>query len=306
MHIAAKTALLSLAAAASIVGCGRCGGTTASTSADPSASASADPAPSAAAAPGIDIPEIRDTGTGRATAALRAVLQAHGIAFDAATLERECKVDEDGASIDDLEDVADKYGLDVKQVIVPREHALAPEAKLIPAIVIVDGADESQEFIVISRLDGDRVEIMSPIEGRQWIPRAELEKSLYVHQMSIPVDDWRKAAESPPFQDTLRARMAALGLERPAAQALVDRALADPGWRGFGALDAAIRQREADPGAQLTASFDCAFEARCAAGVPPIAAGLWSVQAAPKGPEGEPQVEVRGAVMLAIAGRLSP
>src|SRR5689334_8644108 len=126
-------ALVALAAAASLVGCGRCGGAPASTSGEAQATASADPAASAApAGTSPEVPEVRDTGTGRATAALRAVLQAHGIAFDAAALERECKVDDDGASIDDLEDVADQYGLDVRQVIVPTEHALAPEAALLP------------------------------------------------------------------------------------------------------------------------------------------------------------------------------
>src|SRR5262245_60569288 len=95
---------------ASVAGCQKCGGQSTAADAAPAAEASA--APSASAAKGVaEFPEVRDTGRGRATAALRAALGAHGIAYDAAELERACKVDDDGASIDDLEDAAIKYGL---------------------------------------------------------------------------------------------------------------------------------------------------------------------------------------------------
>ncbi len=46
------------------------------------------------------------------------------------------------------------------------------------------------------------------------------------------------------------------------------------------------------------------MEKRCN-GVRPIPAELWSVQDAPKGPDGEAQVKVQGTVLLAIAGRAS-
>jgi hypothetical protein len=318
VQIGLKVGWLALAALTSVLGCQRCGSCgsadgTASSGVVPSASeeASATP-PGSASAPEGDVPEIRDTGTGRATAALRAVLQAYGIAFEATAIEKECKVDEDGASIDDLEDVAVHYGLDALQVIVPAEHVLLPEAKLLPAIVVADGPEETEQFVVAWRLDGDRVRVMSPIEGRTWATRSDLKKSLHVHEMAVPADDFRAAMGTPSFRDALRTRAEALGVERSQALALVDRAAADPGWRGLGALDAAIRQMEADPPkaadgapARLSASFGCAFERRCD-GVEEIPAALWSVQIAPKGPEGEEQVQVRGVVMLAIAGRRDP
>jgi ABC-type bacteriocin/lantibiotic exporter with double-glycine peptidase domain len=109
-----------------------------------------------------DVPEIRDEGDGRATTALRAVLLAYGISFDADALLRECNVDDDGASIDDLEDVAVKYGLEAGSVIAPVEHVLLPEAKMLPAIVVLDSADDEQDFAVAWRLDGDRVLVMDP------------------------------------------------------------------------------------------------------------------------------------------------
>ncbi len=306
---------IAFVALAGLLGCQRCGASTSSASSpdaapSPSAEAPADTsAPAGSASPDADVPEIRDTGAGRATAALRAVLQAYGIAFDAPTLERECKVDDDGASIDDLEDVAAKYGLDAAQIIVPAEHVLLPDPQMLPAIVVVDGPDDTQEFVVAWRVDGDRVQIMSPIEGRSWVARADLKKILHVHDQAMPASDLRAAMGTAPFRDALRARMEAIGAPRAAAQSLVDRAATDPGYRGLAALDAVIRQAEADPAkaggdvpARLTASFDCAFEDRCD-GAEAVPAALWSAQAAPKGADGEAVVRVRGVVLLAIGGK---
>jgi predicted double-glycine peptidase len=314
---------VALAALASAVGCGRCGASSGQSSgAAPATSVEGSAAPSAGtpgqAAPALpgaelpvaDVPEVRDTGTGRATAALRAVLQAYGIAFDAATLERECKVDDDGASVDDLEDVAVKYGLEAGSVIAPAEHVLLPEAKMLPAIVIVDTADDEEEFVVAWRLDGDRVQVMDPREGRRWMDRAELQKQLYVHEMVMPAEEYQAAMAAPSFGDALRARMTALGGDAAAGQALFGKAAAVGGTRGLGALDAAIRLLAVGtPGpetaALLPAAYACALEGHCE-GVTPIAPKMWSVQPAPNGADGEAQVKVRGAVLLAIAGRAKP
>jgi ATP-binding cassette subfamily B protein len=313
---------LAIFATASIVGCQRCSsGGAAATSSGADAAASAAPVASASAAaagPGEaalpDIPEVRDTGRGAATAALRAVFQAYGIAFDAAALEAECKVDdEDGASIDDIEDVAFKHGLEAVQVILPPEHVLLDEAGVLPVIVIVTAPDETERFIVAWRRDGDRVLVMDPIDGKKWVSRADLEKSLYVHEMTMAANEWQEATAAPGFRDGLRARMVALGVTRPQAQALIEQASAEPGWRGASALDAAIRVLESDPSkasgdarAFLAATYDCAFAKKCAAGVEPVGDELWSALAAPKGPKGEPQVLVSGAVAIVISGKRAP
>jgi hypothetical protein len=320
-----KLFALALAGLCSILGCQRCGGGAATGSSgdapatrapdggEPAASA----APPAAAAaetslPVADVPEVRDEGDGRATAALRAVLGAYGVAFDADALLKECNVDDDGASIDDLEDVAVKYGLEAGSVIAPVEHVLLPEAKMLPAIVVLDGADDEQDFAVAWRLDGDRVQVMDPRQGRRWVPRADLQKMLHVHEMTMPADEYREAVAAPAFGAALLGRAAALGVDAASARTPLDKASADPGWRGLAALDAALRKLAgAAPGdggagasAQLAASFGCAFEKRCD-GVEPVPPALWSAQPAPKDAQGEAQVKVRGAVLLAIAGRAS-
>lgn len=312
--------LLALALLAGALGCQRCGGgsapgsSTAPATSASTATASAAPAavtsdPSAAL-PVLDVPEVKDTGDGRATAALRAVLSAYGIPFDAAALIEECKVDEEGASIDDLEDVAVKYGLSAGSVIAPVEHVLLPDARILPAVVVVDSTDDEPDFVVAWRLDGDRVQVMDPREGRAWTTRADLEKRLHVHEMTMPADEYREAMAAPSVADAFVARAAAAGVDAAATRALLERAAADPGWRGFAALDAAIRKLATSPGgdggaSSLAAIFACAYEKRCE-GVQPVPAALWSAQAAPRGPQGEVQVKLRGALLLAIAGRDTP
>jgi ATP-binding cassette subfamily B protein len=82
---------------------------------------------------------------------------AYGIAFDTATLDRECKVDEEGASVDDLEEVAKKYGIDAEQVMIFPEHVLLPAAKQLPAILIVKPPTATLQFWLAWRAAGDRV-----------------------------------------------------------------------------------------------------------------------------------------------------
>jgi hypothetical protein len=317
-----KLLALALAGLCSLLGCQRCGGAASGSSGTAPATSSvetpASAAPSAGATPEsslpvADVPEVRDEGDGRATAALRAVLLAYGIPFDADALLKECNVDDDGASIDDLEDVAVKYGLEAGSVIAPVEHVLLPAAKMLPAIVVLDGADDEQDFAVAWRLDGDRVLVMDPQKGRRWMSRADLQKMLHVHEMTMPADEYREAVAASAFGDALLGRAAALGIDAAAVRPLLDRATADPGWRGLAALDAAIRKlaggAPGDGGAgapvQLAASFGCAFEKRCD-GVEPVPAALWSAQPAPKDAQGDAQVKVRGAVLLGIVGRSAP
>jgi predicted double-glycine peptidase len=300
-------ALLALAS------CGRCGGgaAPASTTAAPSASApEAAPSGSAAAPPADDVPEVKDSGTGRATAALRAALTMVGLPFDAAALEKECDVDEEGASIDDLEDAADKHGLAVQQILAPREHVLLAEAGLLPAIVIREGLDEpgSADFVLVQRVEGDRVRVMDPLGGRRWMTRAELVKSLFVDEITIPAEDWHGAEADARFQEALRARAAALGVPADRAKALVESAAADPGSRALGALDAMLRGLEAAPRpdetmALLERTVKCARE--------DCKEPLWaprdaSARPAAKGEDGAPQVTVKAAILLVLGGKKPP
>ncbi len=128
----------------------------------------------------------------------------------------------------------------------------------------------------------------------------------------MPADEYREAVAAPAFGEALLGRAAALGVDASAARPLLDKATPDPEWRGLAALDAALRKLSgaapgdggAGPAAHLTAAFGCAYEKHCD-GVDPLPPALWSAQPAPKDAQGEAQVKVRGAVLLAIVGRAS-
>ncbi len=319
-------ALACLIGLGSVVGCSRCGSSAAPSAASAPASSAA-PAPADAsdaaavdavdagaatpsdaesALPVADVPEVKDPGSGRASAALRAALLAYGIPFDPVAIERECSGDDDGTSLDDLEEAALKHGLEAGAMMAPVEHVLLPEAKLLPAILLVDVGDEEQDFVLAWRTAGDRVQVMTPETGRRWILRAELERSLHVEESSMPVEEVREAMGGKDFADALRARMGRLGVDDAAARGLLARATAAPGWRGLAALDAvlrdaATRQRGDAGAASLDASFACALDPACK--THRIAPSAWSVRATGKPSQGDPQVILRGAVFLAIVGR---
>lgn len=312
-----KSRALLLPALLALASCGRCGGgaAPASTTAAPSARApEAAPSASAAAPPADEVPEVKDSGTGRATAALRAALLMHGLPFDAAALEKECDVDEEGASIDDLEDAADKHGLAVQQILAPREHVLLGEAGLLPAIAILEGLEEpgSADFVLIQRVEGDRAQVMDPLQGRRWVPRAELAKSLFVDELTIPAEDWHGAESDARFQDALRARAAALGAPADRAKALVEGAAGDPASRALGALDATLRRMEGDPAPSWTPDSSAFFlEKAVVCARADCKAPLWtpsdtSARPAGKGDDGQPQVTVKAAILLVIGGKKPP
>lgn len=306
-------ATFALASLVCVTGCSRCSGSSGAPDASaPSASSSSAAAPPPENVPSHlpvpDPPEVKDTGKGRATAALRSLLQAYGIPFDAATVEQECKVDEDGASLDDVEEVAEKYGLDASQVILPPEHAFF--SSMLPAIVVVEEPDESLSFVLAWRRDGERVEIMDPAEGRRWIARSELENGLYLHDMKVDATAFRKTMGAPAFHSALRSRMADLGVTPEDAGELIVRASADLGLGGFAALDASIRQlaldsegRQGDPGKKLTALVACASgkPGTSCEGVERVPDELWTVV-----PKPGPEVDVTGIVMVTVAGKKKP
>jgi len=318
-------ALVVLAFSFGAASCGKCGASSATTAVSSSASAE-DVAPASAttasaltgdsasaasvgpiALPPVvaDVPEVKDPGPGRATAGLKAAFQAYGITVDSASVDRDAKVTDDGASIDDLEDVANHDGLDAKQVVAPREHALIPEAKLLPAITILEGVGDEVDFVLLWRVDGDKVEIMDPNDGRSWQPKSEIAKRLHTVEVTIPAADWTAAEASDAYREAVRVRLEAHGIPSDAAKKKLG--VADP--TAVGALDAIARQMDGtpapstvDPNTFVDKAMLCAVANLCD-GAPPLPDELWSAHPAGTGADGTPLVRVRGAVMLVIAGK---
>src|SRR6185436_10863471 len=71
---------------------------------------------------------VQASGMDCGPAALKSLLEGFGIHASYGRLREACQTDVDGSSIDTMEEVARKLGLDAEQVMIPLDHLLLPEA----------------------------------------------------------------------------------------------------------------------------------------------------------------------------------
>jgi len=261
------------------------------------------------------IPEVVQTsGMDCGPASLKSLLGGFGIHVSYGRLREACQTDVDGTSIDALEELSRELGLDADQVMIPVDHVLLEAARALPAIVVVRLPSGFVHFVVVWRTHGRWVQVMDPAGGRRWMTRAALERDLHVHRTPVPAAAWREFAGSPAFLTPLRARLAQLGSKNAAAE-LLDAAAQDPGWRSLGALEASVRLTAAlvksggvrrGRGAErlLRSLFERARDS--SRDEPPaVPARYWYVQEADPDADGEPQLMLRGAVLVQVHGRTS-
>lgn len=242
-------------------------------------------------------------------AALKCLLEGHGVPASYGRLREACQTDVDGTSIDTLEVVARQLGLAAEQVMVPPDHLLADPEAMLPALVVVRHADEELHFVVVWRRVGPWLQVMDPAAGRRWVRASRFRDEIYAHRMRVDAAEWRAWAGGDEFRRALRQRMARLRIDGATARALLDEALAAPGWRPAATLDAAVRLAQAlhDAGgtgagaeaARLVAALTRPGPRSGADRSVLIPAAYWSVAAA-EGEDG--RLELRGAVMLRVAG----
>ncbi len=173
-------------------------------------------------------------------AALKSALDGFGIAVSYRRLREACQTDVDGTSIDTLEDIAQRLGLDAEQVLIPADHVFLPETHALPAIAVTVGRDGTTHFVVLWSALAGRVQIMDPAAGRRWLTRAELERRLLLVSRSVPASAFREHAASAEFAGALERRLRALVSRRDSAE-LLALALKDASFRTIAALDAATR-----------------------------------------------------------------
>ena len=80
---------------------------------------------------------------------------------------------------------------------------------------------------------------MDPARGRRWVRRETFLRDVHVHRLAIPAEAFREWAGSDGFTRPLAQRLRELGA--PDGEALIARALEDPGWPAIAALDGATR-----------------------------------------------------------------
>lgn len=246
-------------------------------------------------------------------AALKCLLEGHGIAASYGRLREACQTGVDGTSIDALEAVAPQLGLAAEQALIPVDHLLQGRAAL-PAVVVVRLPDGAAHFVVAWRRVGPWLQLMDPASGRRWVRAAGFADEVYRHTMAVPAAGWRDWAAGDDGRAPLARRLAALGLDRAAADALLARAAADPGWFGFGALDAATRLAQAVVDAGGLPRGSTAARLAIAAFTDTLAqpedifrsvpARWWSVVPAGVDAHGALQLSLTGAVVLRVTGRL--
>lgn len=174
-------------------------------------------------------------------AALKCLLEGFGIPVSYDRLREACQTGLDGTSIDTLEQVAVRLGLDAEQIMLPPDHLFVPEAGALPALVVVANPLGVTHFVVIWRRHGRWLQVMDPASGRRWMSRAAFDSEIYRHRMRVPAAAWRAWAGSDEAVTTLDARLRGLAVLGVARRRLLRGALDDPSWVTLASLDAAVR-----------------------------------------------------------------
>jgi hypothetical protein len=250
----------------------------------------------------LDVPELPAPARSDATLPLRALLKARGRWVRESRLNRACAVNEKGgASIDDLERVAIRFGLPATQVILPPEHLVTAEAGCLPAIAILKPFEHGGplRFVLLWRVEGGRVEVLNVNGRRTWVDAVALLRRLHKHELSFPADRFESSVRDRGFQNGLRGRMRRLGLALSEQEQLLTTAISGEGWRPLAALEGALRQAThvapPDPLAFVRWASGCAFRGLSPE---PIPAASYFAKPAPPTDDGVAQVALRGAVAI--------
>lgn len=237
------------------------------------------------------VPEVIQTSAmDCGPAALKALLEGHGIRASYGRLREACQTSVDGTSIDALEEAAKELGLDAEQIMVPVDHLLSREEPVLPALLVVRQPGGLTHFVVVWRRHGDWLQVMDPAAGRRWMRASVLLDEVYRHAQPVPVEAWLEWAGGDGFLKPLRARMKACGAS------LIEK---ERGYSELARLDAATRMAESlrSVGAIDSVAAPKLLE-KLAAGDMEIPDVYWSAARLPD-PE---QVEMRGAVLITVRG----
>lgn len=244
-------------------------------------------------------------------AALKCLLEGHRIGASYERLREACQTEVDGTSIDTLEQLANRLGVVGEQILIPVDHLELKETAALPCLSVTRLPHGDLHFIVLWRSVGPLVQVMDPAMGRRYLRWDELRRDLYQHETLVPAAAWRTWAGSADALAVWAARLRRLGID-PAPRLAA--AAADPGPAGLCHLDAALRlltrlveEGGVAGGAAAGVLLDRLIaQATAADGPGPIAAEFYSAQpiaAAAATAAAEPQVRVRGAVLVRVTQR---
>ena len=188
------------------------------------------------------IPEvIQSSAMDCGPAALAALLNGHGHRVSYPRLREVCQTDVDGTSIDTLEALAVRFGLEAEQIMLPADCLFLDATHSLPCIAVVTLPNGLTHFVVVWRERFGFVQIMDPARGRSWMRKDRFLAQLYEHQIVVDAQDWSEYAHSDEFQASLVERLIDLGHPESEGRARVAAAVAQNDYRRVADLDAAIR-----------------------------------------------------------------
>jgi ATP-binding cassette subfamily B protein len=257
------------------------------------------------------IPEVVQTSAmDCGPASLKSLFEGFGVSLSYGRLREACQTDVDGTSIDTVEDVAVQLGLRAQQTMVPLDHILLPEARVLPAIVVTSLPDGSNHFVVVWRRHGRFVQVMDPATGRRWPVYDRFLEEVYSHVLPVPAAAWRKWAGGEEFTGPLRRRLSDLGIDSSKIESLIEVALSDSGWHRIASLDAAARMTQSlinsggiNRGQQAASVIESFFERAASESIDQpsaIPAVYWSVRFAVRTEDGAEYLNLKGAVIVCI------
>ncbi len=228
-------------------------------------------------------------------AALKSLLEGHGIAASYGRLREACQTDVDGTSIDSLETAAVALGLEASQILLPIDFFFEPEAKALPSLVVVRQAGGMTHFVVFWRRVGSFLQVMDPATGRRWVRMESMRRQLYLHTQAVPAADWLEWASGEAFARPLARRLSFLGggadwigqcktageLARLDASARMVAALVSAGAIGRGASTRALTEKLWRSEEEIPREY-------------------WSAAPDPGDPD---MIRMRGAVLIQVTGR---
>jgi ATP-binding cassette subfamily B protein len=258
------------------------------------------------------VPEVVQTSAmDCGPAALKALLEGFDINVSYGRLREACQTDVDGTSIDTLEDIANKLGLEAQQIMVPLDHLLLPETLVLPAITVIRLPNGLTHFVVVWRIHGQFIQIMDPGMGRRWLTKKRFLQDLYIHTQAVPAQAWYEWASSDGFCDPLRQRLAKLQINTADQKRFVQSALQQPDWKSLATLDATTRMVDTlvrtgglQPGEEASRVLERFWRpAQLTLAGDNIPQSFWSTRVRPDNDE---QLLFQGVVLVQVSGLQEP
>jgi len=142
-----------------------------------------------------------------------------------------------------LQQLAQRFGLQVEQTLLPADHLYLPNA--LPALVMVRPiSEEPPHWAVIWQKFGPFYQVIDPRLGRLWLREQPLLAEISSETLSITRDEWRVLASTTSARDFLQLRLTALQLAPDEIAVLLQAAYAPDNDFGPAILDAALRTVE--------------------------------------------------------------